>query len=73
MNNQPIRNEDTWKEDGFWICSHGHKNEIETTWMGEETCTTCGEVQIFESDYVDAYEGVITSRYLGPSGGRSDD
>ena len=61
-----ILNETSWREDRHWICPICEAKNENSIWMGEEECKECGEVQIFESDYVDAYEGVISTVYLGP-------
>ena len=64
-----ILNEDTWTEDKFWTCPYcNHKNET-SVWMNEESCeqSECGKIQRFETDYVDAYEGIISKNYLGPA------
>ncbi len=61
-----IINEDTYKEDGYWICPYcSHKND-NSTWMDIESCEQCHEKQLFDTDYIDAYEGVISSHYIGP-------
>lgn len=64
--NLRIKNEDSWQEDRFWVCPDcEHKNHL-SAWMGEEICSECGNLQFFDSDYVDAYEGIISTVYLGP-------
>lgn len=61
-----IINEDTWQEDKYWICPYcHHKNDL-STWMDVEPCSKCQQEQIFETDYTDAYEGVISSHYIKP-------
>ena len=61
-----ILNEASWQEDRHWICPHCNCKNETSTWMNEEECEECKEVQFFETDYVDAYEGVISRTYLGP-------
>ena len=66
METKRIVNEDSWIEDKYWICPYcSHKNE-NSTWMADEPCKECNKVQIFETDYVDANEGTISSTYIGP-------
>jgi hypothetical protein len=66
MENKRILNESSWIEDKYWVCPNcEHKNE-NLVWMNEENCTECGDTQRFDTDYVDAYEGVISKVYLGP-------
>lgn len=61
-----ISNEETWKEDRQWTCPYcSHKN-ILNSWMDEESCEKCQKTQKFESDYVDAYEGIFSTVYVGP-------
>lgn len=61
-----ILNEKTWQEDRHWICPHCEcKNDL-SAWMSEEKCEECREIQAFDSDYVEAYEGIISTTYIGP-------
>lgn len=65
-NPKRIVNEDTWKDDHYWQCPYClTKNEL-TSWMDTEECENCHKIQLFESDYIDAYEGMISTNYLGP-------
>ncbi len=61
-----ILNEQTWKEEGHWLCPDCETPQETSSWMEEEECTNCGNLQVFDTDYINAHEGVISKSYLGP-------
>lgn len=60
------RVEDYDADDGCWVCPDcGHQNDM-GTWPGFEECDKCGSEHEFETDYIDASEGIIARWYVGP-------